>query len=445
MRISLITGDRHLPAWVTEELESAAFPYEVVVLREAQTLPPSSFFVVLGSALWTEDERAELARRFGVNPLAISVFPYEEVCMLPEARCRELWRSFLQSLVPPRAEVASWRATPTFRVLLYPESNGKLAEAFARAGIPVVTFPSFSLVRMGVDFRVMPHDIPVGACVLVPSVREEFPLPLPQEVLETGKVVTLERLPSILGEIPLRRTCIVLLVPSPHPYPEDWRTIFALASLPPEGAQVVVLAEEVFVAEEGFEAAFRNAREKGVLFEKLSLSRVTLLPSSDFRRVVVTYLPEKDPFPVRFEAHVLVPVARKTFVLPSLEGIFVSDRDTVLELPENPSLPPFATNIPGVFVARGDTEDLVAAVSRYLREGTNVQSGRLRIDAERCALCLTCLRSCPTGAIGLSRDLRRSIVVNEALCACCGICAGLCPARAIAFEVVHCVLGRHRL
>jgi ferredoxin len=207
----------------------------------------------------------------------------------------------------------------------------------------------------------------------------------------------------------------------------------------------LVLAEEVFVAREGFEEAFRRAREAGVLFEKLPLSRVSLSPSLDMRRVVVTYTPEKDPFPVRCEAHWLVPVSRKTCVLPPFDKVLLSDREVVLELPENPNLHPFATNIPGVFVAWGDVEDLVVTVSRYLEEGSIQEEGRVRVDAERCALCLTCLRSCPTEAIGLSGDLKRCIAVNEALCARCGICAGLCPAKAITFEVVHRVLGNHRL
>lgn len=445
MRVSLLKPDEHLPAWVTEELERSSLAYEVVTLKEAKNLPPSSCFIVLGSALWTGDEVAELALRLGVNPLAVFVFPYEEVRALPEARCRSLWRSFLQSLVPPRVEVTVCRSIPTSRVLLYPGGNEELEEAFAKARIPAVSFPSFSLSREGMDFRVMPHDILVGACVLIPSIEEEPPVALSQDVLETGRVVALERLPSILAYSSLRKTCIVLLVPSPHPYPRDWESIFALASLPPQGAQVVVLAEDIFVAHEGFEEAFRNARERGVIFEKLPLSRVTLSPSPDLRRVVVTYVPEKDPFPVRLEAHFLVPVARKTFLLPPFEEVFQSDREISLELSENPNLLPFATNIPGVFVARGDVDDLVAAVSRYLREGTVQERGRLRVDAERCALCLTCLRSCPTGAIELSRDLKRSIVVNEVLCARCGICAGLCPAKAITFEVVHRVLGHHRL
>lgn len=432
------------PPWIAEELEKSGHSFEVVPCEGARAFPPSSLFVVLGSSLWTEDEVTELAAGLGCSPLAVFVFPYEEVRNLPEAKCRMLWRNFLASLAPPRMKVAACFVTPTRRVLLYPEDEA-LREAFARVGIPTVSFASFLLSRRGVDFHVLPQDTLVGACVLIPSLREEPPLPIPQEVLDTRRVVDLSRLPQVLGLSTVRKKRLVVLVPAPHPYPEDWQRIFALMSLPPQGMEVVVLAEDIFVAHEGFEEAFRKARENGVIFEKLPLSRVMLAPSSDMRRVVVEYLPEKDPFPVRLEAHFLVPVARKTFLLPPFASVFVSDREILLEVPQNPSLPPFATNVPGVFVARGDTSALVAAVASYLEERKALAEGRVVVDEERCALCLTCLRSCPVGAIGLSGELKRRIVVHEALCVRCGVCAGLCPAKALSFEVVRSVLGSRSL
>lgn len=444
-QVYLFSPNKDVPSWIAEELREASFSFEVVTSGEARTFPSSSLLVVLGNSLWTEERIAEFALQLGVNPLAVHVFPYEEISALPTMRRQMLWRSFLRSLAPPQREVTPRWVTPTWRVLLYPGDSDTLSRAFSRVGIPVVSFPSLLLSRKGVDFHVAPHDIFVGACVLIPSLQEEPPLEIPEEVLETQRVVPLARLSQVLGVASLRKMCLVLLVPSPHPYPEDWESIFALASLPPQGVEVVVLAEDIFVAHEGFEEAFRKARESGVIFEKLPLSRVRLSPSSDMRRVVVEYIPEKDPFPVRLEAHLLVPVARRRFLLPPFAEVFRSDREVTLEIPENPNLPPFATNIPGVFVAKGDVEALVTAVSSYLREGKVLEEGRVIVDAERCALCLTCLRSCPVGAIELSGNLKRCIAVNGALCTRCGICAGLCPAGAITFEVVRCGFGNHRM
>lgn len=426
--------------WIFEELERCALLYEVASFGEAVAFPPSASLVVLGNSLWTEDEVAEIAWRLGVNPLSIAVFPYEEVEVLPEEKARVLWRNFLRALSLPKTPVVARRVTPTRKVLFYPEGNEVLREAFARSGIPGISLSSFFLLRDGMDFVALPQNVRVGACVLVPSLKEEAPCPLPQEVLETRRVVSLEHLFGVLGLTSLRKVCVVLLVPSPHPYPEDWERIFSLALLPPQGAQVVVLAEDIFVAHEGFEEAFRRAREAGVIFEKLSLSRVVLSPSPDMRRIVVEYVPEKDAFPVRFEAHWLVPIARKTFLLPPFSDVLVSDREVSLTIPENPNALPFVTNIPGVFVAKGKAEDLVASVTQYLA-GRIEEEGRITVDEERCALCLTCLRSCPFGAVELRGNLKRCVAVNEALCTRCGICAGFCPAKAITFEVVGRVLG----
>ncbi len=444
-QVYLFSPNKDVPSWMAEELREASFSFEVLTPGEVRTFPPSSLLVVLGNSLWTEENIAEFALRLGVNPLAVHVFPYEEISALPERKCHLLWRSFLRSLTPPHRAITLQRVTPTRRVLLYPGDSDTLSQAFSKVGIPVVSFPSLLLSRKGMDFHITPHDLLVGACVLIPSLQEEPPLEIPEEVLETQRVVPLARLSQILKVTLFRKMCLVLLVPSPHPYPEDWEEIFALASLPPQGVEVIVLAEDIFVAHEGFEEAFRKARESGVIFEKLPLSRVHLSPSSDMRRVVVEYIPEKDPFPVRFEAHFLVPVARRRFLLPPFEEVFLSDREVPLEIPENPNLPPFATNIPGVFVAKGDVEALVTAVSSYLREGRVLEEGRVVVDAERCALCLTCLRSCPVGAIELSGNLKRCVAVNAALCTRCGICAGLCPAGAITFEVVRCGFGNHRV
>ncbi|MBN2122687.1 MAG: CoB--CoM heterodisulfide reductase iron-sulfur subunit A family protein, partial [Deltaproteobacteria bacterium] len=52
-----------------------------------------------------------------------------------------------------------------------------------------------------------------------------------------------------------------------------------------------------------------------------------------------------------------------------------------------------------------------------------------RVDPERCAACLVCVRSCPYGVPRINRDGVSEI--DEALCHGCGICAGECPAKAI--------------
>jgi heterodisulfide reductase subunit A2 len=64
---------------------------------------------------------------------------------------------------------------------------------------------------------------------------------------------------------------------------------------------------------------------------------------------------------------------------------------------------------------------------------TELTSGETtaRIDSGRCRRCLTCMRLCPFGAVGL-RDLRPEI--SAEVCRGCGLCAAACPAEAIAMS-----------
>jgi heterodisulfide reductase subunit A-like polyferredoxin len=52
-----------------------------------------------------------------------------------------------------------------------------------------------------------------------------------------------------------------------------------------------------------------------------------------------------------------------------------------------------------------------------------------KVDQERCASCLICVRACPYGVPRINKDGVSEI--DEALCRGCGICAAECPAKAI--------------
>ena len=52
-----------------------------------------------------------------------------------------------------------------------------------------------------------------------------------------------------------------------------------------------------------------------------------------------------------------------------------------------------------------------------------------QVEAEKCAACLICVRSCPYGVPKINADGVSEI--DEALCHGCGICAAECPAKAI--------------
>jgi heterodisulfide reductase subunit A-like polyferredoxin len=56
-----------------------------------------------------------------------------------------------------------------------------------------------------------------------------------------------------------------------------------------------------------------------------------------------------------------------------------------------------------------------------------------KVDPDKCAVCLTCVRLCPYGAPFINEEHKAEIVT--ALCQGCGICASVCPGKAI--ELAH--------
>ena len=54
------------------------------------------------------------------------------------------------------------------------------------------------------------------------------------------------------------------------------------------------------------------------------------------------------------------------------------------------------------------------------------------VDPEKCAACLTCVRSCPFDVPGINEDGVAEI--EPAACQGCGICASVCPRKAITLQ-----------
>jgi heterodisulfide reductase subunit A-like polyferredoxin len=72
-----------------------------------------------------------------------------------------------------------------------------------------------------------------------------------------------------------------------------------------------------------------------------------------------------------------------------------------------------------------------------------------KVDPDKCAVCLTCVRLCPYGAPFINEDHKAEIVT--ALCQGCGICSSVCPGKAIelqhfrddqVFEEIDALLGQ---
>ncbi|MBW1999964.1 MAG: CoB--CoM heterodisulfide reductase iron-sulfur subunit A family protein, partial [Deltaproteobacteria bacterium] len=210
------------------------------------------------------------------------------------------------------------------------------------------------------------------------------------------------------------------------------------------GMQIHIIYREMRTY--GFqEEYYRKAREKGVLFFRYE----------EQQKPVVEPLEGK--LSITFRDHVL---GGKVNVLADrliLSTGFVSDEEgaedlaMVFRLPrtldgyfleDHVKLRPVDLPVPGFFVAgtahgpkniRESIAQAQAAAGRartmLAREVINLGATVAKVDSERCAACLICVRACPFDVPFINADGFSEI--DPAKCHGCGVCAAECPAKAI--------------
>jgi heterodisulfide reductase subunit A len=111
-------------------------------------------------------------------------------------------------------------------------------------------------------------------------------------------------------------------------------------------------------------------------------------------------------------------------------------------LEEHIKLRPTDLSVPGFFVAGSvhapkNIKECIAqgqaAASRVLallsKNTINLGATVARVDPEKCATCLACVRACPYGVPFINEE--RYSEIDPAKCHGCGVCASECPAKAI--------------
>ncbi|HBN26592.1 MAG TPA: hypothetical protein DD405_03880 [Desulfobacteraceae bacterium] len=207
------------------------------------------------------------------------------------------------------------------------------------------------------------------------------------------------------------------------------------------GCTVFVYINNIKVASSGLERLFKEGRDKGAIYFKLT--DTPEITETD-ENIKVTFI---DPvLRNRLEAeHDLIVIEEQITADPinkklaELLRIDLDSQDFLQK--ENVHMFPVRTNREGIFVAGlsrrvcnlanawVDVDNVVLEIKKLLENGTKkIPADKAVIDAEKCTICLTCYRCCPHGAIFWEGD---KAVISPIACQGCGICASECPMNAI--------------
>jgi heterodisulfide reductase subunit A2 len=188
---------------------------------------------------------------------------------------------------------------------------------------------------------------------------------------------------------------------------------------------------------------YTQAREKGVIFVRYTLDDPPTVASSD------------DGIRVTFKDHILDRRLQiDADVLTLSAGVAPADTEelaSIMKVALNPEgffmeahvkLRPVDMATDAIFVCgTAHSPKLIseaisqaqAAASRAVtflsQKSLTLSAVTARVDADRCASCLVCVRSCPYEVPKINADGVSEI--DEALCHGCGVCAAECPAKAI--------------
>jgi len=215
------------------------------------------------------------------------------------------------------------------------------------------------------------------------------------------------------------------------------------------GSEVYVFCKSLKVDSEGVEEVYREARDRGVVFVKFE-ERPRICSEDGRVKVELNDILLGDEITVFCDflvAEERIMPSEGTEALSSILKMRIDSRGFCQD--ENVHLYPVSCERKGIFcvgacrgdldIARASTDVAAAVLSTYelLASGTAiVEAERVKVDPEKCRVCLTCIRVCPHGAIRLVRvDTEREVAqISDLACEGCGICAAICPAKAIDFE-----------
>ena len=216
--------------------------------------------------------------------------------------------------------------------------------------------------------------------------------------------------------------------------------------------EIFVLCKDLKISGQGMEELYREARKSGVLFLKY-------IDKPEFT--------SEEKIKIKFDDYYLIENGKPPSIeieceLLVLDELLIPDESfknlcSILEITldkknflqaENINLYPVSSNRKGIFLlghchnpdlSEPEIYEEVNIISeqiyQLLSKGKIFFEEKVTVDPEKCAVCLTCIRSCPHKAIGLGMDKDKvhAYIFNQA-CFECGVCVSICPASAIEFK-----------
>jgi len=209
--------------------------------------------------------------------------------------------------------------------------------------------------------------------------------------------------------------------------------------------EVWVLSKQVQVALQGQEELYDQCREAGVIFVKycddievnnsdgyLELNGFDTQVGAEFTisRPDTLIIPQKTVLPssaLTFAQSLKIRILNGQYTQP----------DSLWRLPNE-------TNRSGIFAvgaSRGNMDrqaimnDAISVVlsirERLKPEGIAIKEHIPIVDKGKCVYCLTCVRTCPFGAMERGKGQGMAASINLSACQACGTCVAECPAGAL--------------
>jgi len=211
------------------------------------------------------------------------------------------------------------------------------------------------------------------------------------------------------------------------------------------GSEVYIFCKNLKLDSHGLEKMYREVRNQGAIFFKFGDKKPAISSANGQINIQLEDLLLAEE-PVTLSCDLLVVdekiiPARGFENLQSILNIGLAPNHFYQQT--NVHLYPVSSNRKGIFFAGSCHADLdfmdtladgraaaQAAHQLLFSDKVWVEVGRVAVNADKCVLCLTCIRSCPHHAIEVD-PVKKIAKVIDLACQGCGICTAECPAKAI--------------